>query len=180
MLKSHNMAQNRHHTLLQQLPLTVSPFLNLPTATTLSYTYKTLPSTLPPSILDSPSASPTDQPQPQPKYVISHATGHAAHPSSILASCEALVSHLDAQRREAEEAVRGWEQGIRERELAEKRRVAPGWLDAEERLLVPERSGAGEQEGGGAVHGVEVVDRREGEGREGEELDRAFGGMKVG
>jgi hypothetical protein len=38
-------------------------------------------------------------------------------------------------------AITSWEGEIRERDLAEKRRVAPGWLDVEEsgRGLVPNR-----------------------------------------
>lgn len=32
-----------------------------------------------------------------------------------------------------------WEESITNRELAEKRRKAPGWLDTEERILQPEK-----------------------------------------
>lgn len=89
---------------------------------------------------------------------------------------------------EARESVKRWEDGIRERELAEKRRVAPGWLDEEVRMLVPERkdgdAGAGGEQkakdwrdvvgvagGAGPGQGDGKV------GREGEDLDRAFGGL---
>lgn len=41
---------------------------------------------------------------------------------------------MDAKRTLSE-----WEEDIREKELAEKRRVAPGWLDREEKILEPER-----------------------------------------
>lgn len=80
--------------------------------------------------------------------------------------------------------MRKWDGDIRERELAEKRRVAPGWLDVEvgERGLVPERSGGGQHHGvgaggGSAGVGVEMmeVDAKD----EGEELDRAFGGLGI-
>lgn len=95
---------------------------------------------------------------------------------------------------EGRAVVARWEGRIRERELAEKRRVAPGWLDEEVRLLVPERKGEeGQVEGDGAMAGgmdgvvgtgtgpmgpgggVHVQERS----REGEELDRAFGGMNL-
>lgn len=80
-----------------------------------------------------------------------------------------------------------WQGGIKERELMEKRRVAPGWLDVDQggRMLVPERrdgghternslSQAGPQDG----ERMEVDGQGElGQGDGGEELDRAFGGL---
>ena len=86
--------------------------------------------------------------------------------------------------------------------MAEKRRVAPGWLDREEKILEPRRvgevvlegKGGGEKgEGGkGEGEGGNLMDRREegedeggdGEGGgkgggRGEELDRAFGCMGI-
>jgi len=87
--------------------------------------------------------------------------------------------------------VRRWEEDIRERELAEKRRVAPGWLDAEQRMLVPERMGGTGGPGPGvagppaAANAMSVLEpmgsassaAAGASNREGEELDRAFGGM---
>ena len=46
-----------------------------------------------------------------------------------------------------------WEDAIRERELKEKRRRAPGWLDREEKILEPEKTGGGED---GVDHGSDV------------------------
>ncbi|KAK3064082.1 hypothetical protein LTS18_010243 [Coniosporium uncinatum] len=205
------MHEEHPHHLLAQLPLTVSPFLSLPTATTLPYTYKQLPSTLPPSMLDSapPSNTPSadassinnnNQPS-KPAYVQS-TSGHSAHPDDIIASCRALQSHLEKLEREAREMVQGWERDIRERDLAEKRRMAPGWLDVDERsrMLQPERKGEqmgpdglmggdAEMDGmeGGAMgregglttqmEGMRLDERGGGSSREGEELDRAFGEM---
>lgn len=106
---------------------------------------------------------------------------------------------------EAKRKVEEWEERRREAELAEKRRVAPGWLDENVRLLVPERKvGAVGQEGGpgagigssgagqigpggnsgmnGFGHGekMEGVERAGQSGdRAGEELDRAFGGLGI-
>ena len=82
---------------------------------------------------------------------------------------------------------------MREQELAEKRRVAPGWLDRDEKILEPERprSGAGGTmvlgHGSQAVH---IMDRQDEVPQdklpaddtgttEGDELDRAFGGMAL-
>jgi hypothetical protein len=124
----------------------------------------------------------------QAAYVISPNTGHAAHPDQIIASCHALQAHLQKLQDESRETVRKWQDGIRQRELMEKRRVAPGWLDVEEsgHMLVPERKHpvAGEEE----VELRERMDemhiqdgrqqhdsRRGGQGDGGEELDRAFG-----
>ncbi|KAI0106446.1 hypothetical protein GGR51DRAFT_169633 [Nemania sp. FL0031] len=167
------------HPLLAQVPLTVSPFVTLPTAATLPYTYKPMPSTLPP-----PSTGVTGDGKP--KYVVSQ-SGHAAHPDDIVASCRALQAHVDGLQRDAERELRELEDRIRERELAEKRRVAPGWLDSEARLLEPERKLGG---GGGAdadsayafaemgsVAGHESVSEMAVD--QGEELDRAFGGMHL-
>jgi hypothetical protein len=81
-----------------------------------------------------------------------------------------------------------WQSGIRERELMEKRRVAPGWLDVDQggRMLVPERRDGGHAEQNTASlqaqshvgEGMDVDGQgepRQGDG--GEELDRAFGGL---
>ena len=88
--------------------------------------------------------------------------------------------------KEATETVRKWENEIRERDLAEKRRVAPGWLDAEERMLVPQSTGNNATQD--LLSGDDGADGKEGDAgtrqageemsdREGEELDRAFGGF---
>lgn len=197
------------HPLLAQLPLTVSPFVSLPNATTLPYTYKSLPSTLPQSITDPPPPPPpaggpagtpdpaapapsSDMTQPKAQYVLSESTGHAAHPDDIIGSCQALQAHLAKMQSESQELVERWTSEIRARDLAEKRRVAPGWLDVEERLLVPEKVGQAQASDrpadGSPVQVGDVVDgvqrlELDGQGtaqesRAGEELDRAFGGMR--
>ena len=165
------------HPLLAQVPLTVSPFIHLPSTITLPYTYKPLPSTLPPS------STPTS------KFVVSP-TGHAAHPDEIIASCRALQSHLDKIQSDAERAIREWEEGWERRELEEKRRLAPGWLDRDEKILEPERREMDKGRGmdllmrddGDAIDGSGLL----GEGArvmkassEGEELYRAFCKMEM-
>ncbi len=180
----------------------MSPFVSLPRATTLPYTYKTLPSTLPPPPAGS---APASEP---PGLVVSASSGHAAHPDEIIESCRGLLAHLERREEAAERAVREWEQGIRERELAEKRSLAPGWLDREEKLLQPERPAAV----AGDLHTAALGFDAQGQGQtfssaspssqhqrhgpsgngggggmaalpakdEGEELDRAFGVLGFG
>jgi len=122
---------NQPHPLLAQVPLTVSPFISLPTAVTLPYTYRTVSSALPPSATIDPA-----DPDGKVRYVVS-SSGHAAHPDDILASCQALEDHLGKTQTNAEKLIKEWDESVKQRELAEKRRVAPGWLDREEKLLQP-------------------------------------------
>ncbi|KAK3685131.1 hypothetical protein B0T22DRAFT_428607 [Podospora appendiculata] len=202
------MHDNRTHPLLEQVPLTVSPFVKLPTATTLPYTYKAMPNSLPPSAAGITATSidgaPSD-PSSRPKYVVS-SSGHAAHPDDIIASCRALQLHIAKLEADADAEIRAIDERIRARELAEKRRLAPGWLDSDARLLEPERKGQAsyESDAGGAAHNQHQYKQqqqqhthqyagsfgREGHGPggasemavpdEGEELDRAFGVLGLG
>ena len=162
--------------LLAQIPLTISPFVSFPRpATTLPYTWKALPSTLPPSSTGDDSKA---------KYVISQ-SGHAAHPDEIIASCQALRAHLKKMQDDAEQSLKKWQDEIAERELAEKRKIAPGWLDRDEKILQPVKkctaqSSAQEslmdlQEDGMPVERSLTQQRYD----EGEEMDRAFGDMML-
>lgn len=173
-------ATGAHH-LLEQVPLTVSPFVSLPSATTLSYNYKTMPSNIPPSPLGIPNASDDPSSQPKAKYVVSN-SGHAAHPDDIIASCRALQAHITKMQEDADKDLRELEERIRERELAEKRRLAPGWLDSDARLLEPERSGPGHQIEPSPPTSTGQSDQG-GSGdissEEGAQLDRAFGDMAL-
>ncbi|OTB05184.1 hypothetical protein M426DRAFT_319993 [Hypoxylon sp. CI-4A] len=185
------MRDDRTHPLLAQVPLTVSPFVSLPTAATLPYTYKAMPSTLP-----TPASGVTGADS-KPKYVVASqgggGSGHAAHPDDIAASCRALRAHVARMQDDAERVLRDLDARIRDRELAERRRVAPGWLDSEARLLQPERGvlavEAGVDGAAGALADVSLAERRDGGGGpgavisemavdQGVELDRAFGGLK--
>ncbi|CAD6443484.1 f5e88383-b227-42ae-9e3e-fd86fe42e99a [Sclerotinia trifoliorum] len=174
------MNDNRTHPLLAQVPLTVSPFVSLPTATTLPYTHKTLPSTLPPSSTIASDSSSDGKP----KYVVS-SSGHAAHPDEIIASCKALQAYIQKAQDDADRELKAWEDAIAARELAEKRRVAPGWLDSDARILEPEKKTA---VGGGNLMDVDVSSNDASRlaktpvavpNQEGDELDRAFGGMAL-
>ena len=175
------------HPLLAQVPLTVSPFVSLPTATTLPYTYKTLPSTLP----QSSTAAQGSNAEGSPQYVTS-ASGHAAHPDEIIASCKALQAYIQKVKDDADRELKAWEDAIAARELMEKRRVAPGWLDSDARILEPERKVSGGRQvdcSGGNLMDVDVSSAEaSGRGRtpvavpngRGAELDRAFGGLALG
>lgn len=160
-----------------------------------------MPSTLPPSssgittTTSSADADPTStmssSTDNKPRYVVS-ASGHAAHPDDIIASCRALQSHVAAMQADAERELADLDRRVRDRELAEKRRVAPGWLDSSARLLEPEKkaeppseAGSGGVEGSGSVAGqfaeMSLADRQgacemAGDLDQGAELDRAFGG----
>ncbi|TQN67071.1 hypothetical protein CSHISOI_08366 [Colletotrichum shisoi] len=198
------MYNNRSHPLLEQVPLTVSPFISLPAATTLSYNYKAMPSALPPPATGVAAAVTDDaaaaagvnngggggggggcdgSSNNRPKYVISQ-SGHAAHPDDIIASCRALQAHITKMQEDAERDLRALETRIQERELAEKRRVAPGWLDSEARILEPERAGGGGSEAEesaaaaretSAVAGTSEMPLND----QGAELDRVFGGLSM-
>jgi hypothetical protein len=131
---------------------------------------------------NNPPDSSIDHPQNVP-YVLS-TSGHAAHPDDIIASCRALQAHLNTLEQNARAMVAGWEERRKATDLVEKRRVAPGWLDEDVRMLVPERKGH-EHEGGHGGGGFGEVEMRDQvpeqvggqESKEGEELDRAFGGL---
>ena len=171
------------HPLLAQVPLTVSPFLSLPHSVPLPYSYVTLPSTLPPSILQQNQTSDPSQP---PQYVQS-ASGQTAHPDQILRSCTALQEHLAKLEADARKMLEEYKKRREAEDLAEKRRVAPGWLDSGVHILKPENVDEGlkaqEQglmDGGGQRQQMGGQGAREGErNREAEELDRVFGGLNV-
>ncbi|KAF4462680.1 hypothetical protein FALBO_10502 [Fusarium albosuccineum] len=145
-----------------------------------------MPSNIPPSSLGIEAASDNPAGQPRPKYVVSN-SGHAAHPEDIIASCRALQAHVTKLQEEAERELREFDERIKARELAEKRRVAPGWLDSETHILEPERNTPVQQQGvaslpmtqqsqpvmGNTPMGNAPADDQ------GAELDRAFGGMAL-
>lgn len=95
--------------------------------------------------------------------------------------------------------MREWEDALRERELREKRRKAPGWLDSEERILRPVKTEAdgGDERGSKGSSSAQqqqsllddVADDAAGRGRDkqdagvddlGAAMDRAFGRSEMG
>ncbi|KAJ6258930.1 hypothetical protein Dda_5825 [Drechslerella dactyloides] len=162
------------HQLLAQIPLTVSPFAGLPTSITLPYDYVSLPASLPP-----PSSS----------QIVSPSGQSSIPPDQLIADCNNLVAHLTNEAKAAKEEIDKWVKSIEDRELMEKRRVAPGWLDTGVVMLEPVKVGPSSTFGetGAAL----VLDQKtlgvrsnDGKGKQvatspGEELDRAFGGLGV-
>lgn len=128
-----------------------------------------------------------NNPDAKARYVVSSSGEHAAHPDEILAACQSLEQHLKKTRSDAEAAIRAWEESIKQRDLAEKRRVAPGWLDRDEKLLQPSRSTTSPGTSGAAESLLDSPSADQGASTmpvmvprdEGEELDRAFGGLGV-
>lgn len=164
----------------------MSPFITLPKPPTLPHNYATLPSTLPPSTLSSPptnSTSPDSDAQP-PAYVTS-ASGFRAHPSTIVAQNRALRDQLINSAADARNTFDAWLDGIKERELAEKRRKAPGWLDSNEKMLRPERAGESKDTAAASEPAGSLLDDRVTPPRTreddadvndlGAQMDRAFG-----
>lgn len=117
-------------------------------------------------------------------------SGHRAHPDEIVASCQTLQAHIQKVQDDAKQTLRDWEASIREQELAEKRRLAPGWLDRDEKILEPKRlsnnSGTSKQtDVQGQSNNImdsqdNNLDENFGQAPQdnvGDELDRAFGGL---
>jgi len=122
------------------------------------------------------------------KYVVAP-SGHTAHPNEIIASCQALQAHIVKVHEDAEQLLREWEKDLKEQELAEKRRVAPGWLDRDEKILEPERANA-PTPAGSEIHSPSILDQQDERQQTGqrraatpktarEELDLAFSGMRL-
>ena len=82
---------------------------------------------------------------------------------------------------DADRELKDFEDRIKQRELAEKRRVAPGWLDSETHILEPERNTPVQSQGVGKA--PEVPSLLDGgpapADDQGAALDRAFGGMEL-
>lgn len=178
------LSSSGSHPLLAQVPLTVSPFISLPSAVTLPYTYKSVPPALPPSITSDLNSTNSGE---TPKYIVS-ASGHAAHPDEIIAACKSLQHHLHQSKLDAAQILQDWEASIKARDLAEKRRVAPGWLDRDEKILEPTKAVKPETRknllaGTTPEHESPIANANMPNAiavsREGEELDRAFGALDV-
>ena len=121
------------------------------------------------------------------------ASGHAASPEDIIASCQALQVHIQKTQEDAEKAIKNWETSLREEELAEKRRVAPGWLDRNEKILEPEKKISSitpsvpyhaSNIALNVTDSQDIVAKKQSEHHSlpdaaGEELDRVFGGITI-
>lgn len=143
----------------------------MPAAVSLPYSFRQVPTSLPPSTIEDPN---TDKP----KYITS-SSGHTAHPDDVIASCQALQQHITKSQQDAKKLIQEWGQTIKDRELAEKRRVAPGWLDREEKILEPTKAGSNAQKQGLLDSSDSLNAPTMSPSREGEELDRAFGTLDL-
>lgn len=126
-------------------------------------------------------------------------SGHTAHPDDIISSCGQLQDYIKKVQDDADRELKHWEEKIAARELAEKRRVAPGWLDSDARILEPERVNksppsqsnppaaqpnimdldTANTTGGEQRSGPSAGDSKSQAEDAGDELDRAFGGLGV-
>ena len=118
-------------------------------------------------------------------------SGHNAHPDDVIASCQALQVHIRKVQEDSERLLQDWQARIKDEELAEKRRLAPGWLDRDEKILEPAKSGhsTGPSPGRTQHQVANIMDLRDdnlNDGSDGavsaaagDELDRAFGGMNI-
>lgn len=130
------------------------------------------------SYQDQSSASEQQSQPQQAAYVVSQNTGHSAHPDQIIASCQALQAHIQKLQEDAVATIKKWQDSIKERELMEKRRVAPGWLDMDQKMLVPERQEPLQTTPHEVQNIMEIDHPTQRSGQDGgEELDRAFGGL---
>ncbi|KAA8617696.1 hypothetical protein PtrSN002B_011101 [Pyrenophora tritici-repentis] len=92
---------------------------------------------------------------------------------------------------DARRTLREWEERRQREDLEEKRRVAPGWLDSGVHIIKPEEGSTGQTAGGNTGQGqgqgqqqqqeslMDLDPQAERKAKEGEELDRVFGGLQV-
>lgn len=157
---------------LRQIPLTVSPFVHIPSAVTLPYSYQSLPLALPHSStgVTADGSTPTG-------YITSPSGNVSTTPDTIIKSCTEIILHIQSTANSAEKVLAEWEKSIEDRELMEKRRVAPGYLDTGLRMLEPTRKQAVERPTTAADAPSELENRND--RTAGDELDRMFGQMSM-
>lgn len=80
---------------------------------------------------------------------------------------------------EAKRHLEEWEQSIKDKELAEKRRVAPGWLDRDEKILEPMKPSTENQDLLDTGGPDNVMAPAMSPSKEGEAIDQVFGKMAV-
>jgi len=96
-----------------------------------------------------------------------------------MSSCQSLITHIQSQQKAKEQAIKDWEKSIEDRELMEKRRVAPGYLDTELRILEPTRSTPAPAPIPAPAAPAAAPPVQAGASGGGEELDRVFGRLGV-
>ena len=185
-------------SLLSNLPLRISPSISLPRAPTLPYTYAALPHTLPPSSTPGPTSesdTASTSASNLHRFVVAPNSRHAAHPEEIIQSCRKLMKHIEETEARNKSLIEEWERHLKEEEVLEKRRRAPGWLDRDEKMLEPEKRTPHSTSTAAPapdllsepVHDTDQVPSMDSQATKsgtaqntvGEELDRAFGGLDV-
>lgn len=102
--------------MLAQIPLIISPFIQPPKAVTLPFNYNKLPSSIPPPA----SCSPADV-------------------ENIASNVRHVGEFIERTRTELKDEYQQWRSEVERREVEEKRRIAPGYLDTGNRMLQPVR-----------------------------------------
>jgi hypothetical protein len=118
----------------------------------------------------------TDGPN-QTGYITSPSGNVTTTPDKIIQSCKEMITHLESAITSAEKVLAEWEQSIEDRELMEKRRVAPGYLDTGLRMLEPTRTHTAGR-AGAVDDNPSELENRNGQSA-GAELDRVFGQMSM-
>lgn len=108
--------KHMHDTIISlgAIPLQKSPFVKLPSAVTLPFSYAALPPSLQ-------HVAPTD---------LSFAEQATEH-------CRDTLASMDEHRRRSRAEYAEWLELMDRKELERKRRIAPGYLDSEQKLLQP-------------------------------------------
>ncbi|KAK9462655.1 uncharacterized protein V1516DRAFT_710480 [Lipomyces oligophaga] len=122
--KSHWSAQNINvrqliritvaHSFLSQIPLVISPYVNVPQPVTLPANYAALPRALPPS-----------------------SAAMYGEVKAIISSVEEQQKAVARQQEEANAAVARWEAKMKDSELMAARQIGPGYLDTGVHMLEP-------------------------------------------
>jgi hypothetical protein len=110
---------------------------------------------------------------------VQSASGQTAHPDQILRSCTALQDHLKKLEDDARKTLSEWKTKRESEELAEKRRVAPGWLDSGVHILTEENARRAQEQGLMDGDADQAHQTQQQGNQEAEELDRVFGGLNV-
>ncbi|BFZ55522.1 hypothetical protein PYCC9005_002563 [Savitreella phatthalungensis] len=137
---------------LSQIPLVRSPYLRIPPAVTLPYNYTSARASLTDPSMDDGTDLARLVPRTLPRSIAiadRPAGGASVDLMSAEEGVEEVVMKVVTDEREAIERagalVGAWKKEIGDRELARKRRIAPGFLDTGVTMLVPQPSGSSDQ-----------------------------------
>lgn len=154
------MDMKRAHPLLSQVPLAINPAAKAPKAVTLPYNYNRLPETLPTSAAD------------------------VELLERIIMDSSGFLDALDARHTDRVEAYESWAAKVKESQIKEQRRIAPGYLDVEQRILQPDRSTKASNDNSTQALQVnyskaEAEQQEQNKQQPPNEIDKAFGQMSL-